>query len=383
METQNNQQVLDVDQARFPIHLRNSTKADNVHAYVTGTDLQRGTLFFLCADGKTPYYPENPSSPETPLAHDCAIKLGKPGSTTPVTIPHLDSARVYFVVGKLHFTLNPGDSGPALVQPSPTDSENRDVNWGFAEFTWDLERLYANISFVDFVGLPVALALKIASGGTQHVSGLPTDGAATVCKKLEHVSSDHGDWAKLVMKSKQGDYLRAISPNNGMVLHPKLFDGYYEKYVDNVWQKYQDTVLLVNTPGHGKLRGHVRNRELNVDGESFTKPSTSDIFSCDGGPFMFAPSAPAERKAIVPCLCAGFNRSTLLDNHETPDPNGRQDYYKHAVTNHYSKIVHEVTSDGRGYAFPYDDVRPDGANDQSGSVVSHHPELLTITVGGH
>lgn len=382
METPNNQQVLDVDQARFHIQLHNSVNADNVHAYVTGTGLQRGTLFFLRADGKTPYYPANPSSPGTPLAHDCAIKLGNAGSSAKVTVPHLKSARIYFVIGKLHFSLNPGGDGPALVQPSPTDSENHDVNWSFAEFTWDLDRMYANISFVDFVGLPIALTLKTTSGGTQHVAGLPADGIAAVCKKLEHVG-ENSDWAKLVMKTKQGHYLRAISPNNGMVLHPGLFKGYYEKYVDNVWQKYQDTVLLVNTPGPGKLKGHVRNGELNVSGNSFIKPSTSDIFNNDGGPFALGPNASEERKEIVPRLCAGFNRSTLLDDNETPDPDGRQDYYKTAVTNYYAKIVHEVTPDGRGYAFPYDDVKPDGGKDQSGSVVSGDPKSLIITVGGH
>ncbi|KAF2265419.1 hypothetical protein CC78DRAFT_599896 [Lojkania enalia] len=383
MGSKNNQEVLNRDQAQFQIHLRNTTGADNVHAYVTGTDIQRGDLFFLRADGKTPYYPKNPSSNGAPLEHDCAIKLGSLDSTTLVTIPHLESGRIYFVIGKLVFSLNNGNGAPALVTPSPFElgSKNYDVKWSFAEFTWNTENMYANISFQDYVGLPIALTLKTASGNTQHVAGLAADGVLTVCKKLEYVGHDHGDWAKLVMKSKQGEYLRAITPYNGMQLYPGLFDGYYDKYVDKVWEKYQDNPLLVNTVATGKLTGHVENGELKIGGETFTKPSTADIFGNNSGPFANVGSE--ERKAIIPLLCAAFNRSTLLKDHEVPDPDGRQDYYKDTVTNYYAKVVHEVLPDGRGYAFAYDDVQPEGAKDQSGRVHSGSPEELVVTVGGH
>lgn len=38
--------------------------------------------------------------------------------------------------------------------------------------------------------------------------------------------------------------------------------------------------------------------------------------------------------------------------------------------------------DGKGYAFAYDDVQPDGGADQSGKVNDGHPRLFTVTVGG-
>ncbi|KAJ4303173.1 hypothetical protein N0V90_002066 [Kalmusia sp. IMI 367209] len=382
MSFENNQEVMDEEQAAFQIHLRNTIGADNVHAYVTGTDIQRGHLFFLRADGKTPYYPKNPPSDGAPLEHDCAIKLGSSNSATPITIPHLKSGRIYFVVGKLIFSLNHDEGGPALVTPSPFElgTKNHNVKWSFAEFTWNADNLYANISFQDYVGLPIALTLKTTSGNTQHVAGLPANGVSTVCKRLEHVDHDHADWAKLVMKSSQGEYLRAITPFNGMQLQPGLFDGYYEKYVDKVWEKYKDTPLLVNTAAPGKLKGHVVNEVLKVGGETFTKPSTADIFGNNSGPF--ANEGSQERKDIIPLLCAAFNRSTLLEDHETPDPNGRQDYYKATTTNYYAKIIHDVLPDGRGYAFAYDDVKPAGAKDQSGRVQSSSPKLLIMTVGG-
>ena len=52
------------------------------------------------------------------------------------------------------------------------------------------------------------------------------------------------------------------------------------------------------------------------------------------------------------------------------------------VTNHYARIVHAVNADGRGYAFPFDDVAPTGGGDQSGAVFDGQPGILTVAVGG-
>ena len=56
------------------------------------------------------------------------------------------------------------------------------------------------------------------------------------------------------------------------------------------------------------------------------------------------------------------------------------DYYTNAITNHYARIVRATTIDGRGYAFPYDDVAPAGGADQSGPVSDPAPALLTMTL---
>lgn len=38
--------------------------------------------------------------------------------------------------------------------------------------------------------------------------------------------------------------------------------------------------------------------------------------------------------------------------------------------------------DGKGYAFPYDDVQKTGGPDQSGEVHASDSVVLTVTVGG-
>ena len=52
--------------------------------------------------------------------------------------------------------LNPG---PGLVEPAvanPSDP-NAAIQWDFCEFTWNAAQLFVNISYVDFVSLPVGL----------------------------------------------------------------------------------------------------------------------------------------------------------------------------------------------------------------------------------
>lgn len=75
-----------------------------------------------------------------------------------------------------------------------------------------------NISYVDFVALPIALELLNTAGEKQVVQGLPTDGLDQVCAQLkEQGASENPDWAKLVVTGDDGKNLRALSPNAGRV----------------------------------------------------------------------------------------------------------------------------------------------------------------------
>jgi len=85
---------------------------------------------------------------------------------------------------------------------------------------------------------------------------------------------------------------------------------------------------------------------------------------------------------MIPRLSAAFNRSTLLLTDNFPNGENKGQYYKDPITNHYARIVHEANLDRKGYAFPYDDVTPDGGHDQSGAVIEGSPKLLTVAVGG-
>lgn len=366
------------------IALQNQTSSSTVYAYITGLAIDNNNaLFLLQADGKTPYYPSSPSSTLSPLGVNCAIALGAPGNTVTATIPHLAGARLWFSQDStLAFSLNPG---PALVEPSSTNKSDPNYNkyWDFCEFTFNSNQLFANISYVDFVCLPISLTLQNTSGGTQHVSGLPSNGLNTVCSGLVAQNAQDGaGWDQLVV-TLNGANLRALSPNSGIAMNSSLFSGYYQPYVNAVWSQYTGNALQVDTQASfGTVSGTVSNGQLTFAGVgSYTQPSSADIFSCSSGPF--SPTGNTEKDAITARLAASCNRSTLLLNVVHPDGESISNYYKYAITNHYSRICHSTNLDGRGYGFPYDDVSPSSSSsDQSGSISDPNPQLLTVAVGG-
>ncbi|KAI1412902.1 glycoside hydrolase family 64 protein [Hypoxylon sp. FL1857] len=373
-----------------PIAIKNNTGSSQAYAYITGLDINNNnTPLFIQSDGKTVYRPTSPSKDQTALAVDVAIPLGSPGATTSITIPQIAGGRIWFSTGsKLTFLLN---QGPAIVEPSVTNSAdpNYNINWGFCEFTYNQQQLFVNISYVDFVSpLPVALQLTNTSGATQTVQGMPANGLDTVVDKLtQQNASDGAGWDKLIVKGPDGKNLRALSPNSGRVADGSLFQNYYSSYVDSVWSKYTSTDLTIDTQASwGTVTGRVQGDLLTfANVGTFAKPSAGDIFSCSTGPFGNYPAATAdEMGALGARIAAALNRSTLLANPQQPDGEKVASYYTTSPTNHYARIVHATNLDGRGYAFPYDDVVPSGSTepDQAGTVFDANPQLLTVTLGG-
>lgn len=362
------------------IELENRTQSNQVYAYVTGQAFDHGNhVCLIKSDGKTPYYPDSPSQVCSPLAENCAIRLGGPGSTTKITIPQLAGGRIWFSIDKeLTFLVNPG---PAIVEPSVTNPSDPNINitWDFCEFTFANNSIYANISYVDFVCLPVALSLTPDSGPVQQVLGLKPDALATICAGLESQNLvDGNDWHKLIYETN-GQKLRVLSPNNAIVMNGgNLFKGYYDPYISQVWDKYTQCQLTVDTQAQwGKTTATVAGDQLNFEGHGkFSKPTTGDIFSCSTGPFADnnGPMGPLTAR-----ISAALNRSTLLDYECHPAEVNVSDYYKHPITNHYSRLCHEANIDGRGYAFPYDDVPGNGA-DQSG-FVNAAPKAFKVSIG--
>ena len=370
--------------ATVSFSIQNNTGSDTVYAFVTGQAISNGNaLMLLEADGRTPYYPASPSAAGSALAVDCAIPLNASGgAAVTLTVPQLAGARLWFSIGTpITFLLNPG---PALVEPSVTNPSdpNIGVQWDFAEFTYNATQLFANISMVDFVCLPIGLTLTDTSGNTQAVGGLPAGGLDTVCSGLAaQQAADGNPWTDLIVTSG-GANLRALSPQNGIVSNSSLLAAYYDDYVAQAWDMYSSATLTVDTQAaYGTVTGQVTGGLLTFPGVgTFTRPASADIFSCSTGPFSTA-GASGEVLAIIPRLAAGFNRSTLLIDSSQPDGENPADYYANPTTNHYARIVHAAEAGGLGYAFPYDDVAPTGGVNQSGAVSSGSPALLSVTVG--
>ncbi|MFE2375276.1 beta-1,3-glucanase family protein [Streptomyces sp. NPDC059398] len=367
--------------ASLPVSLRNNSGSNTVYAYISGTD-SSGWPVFVSANGTVNRLP-NPSSPVTPIA-DYSITLGASGSAA-TTVPlndYIIGGRVWFSVGqKLKFFVNPG-TVPGVVQPALVSSDpNWATNWTFCEFTFNSANLYANISYVDMVALPVSMS-STGSGGNQTVSPLPSGALASIASglKAQH-AADGAPWDRLVVSDSSGGVLRVMAPSHS----PVDFGNYWDDYLNRVWTRYASTSLKVNGQGSiGSYTGTVSGGAivfsgLNTNGVPFTKPSATDIFGCASGPLYN--SGGDARGAIAARLSAALNRSSLLvsGGNNQPDGVAPSQYYTDPVTNHYARLVHQYAS--IGYAFPYDDVGPTGSAPVDGHIQDNAPTSWTISLG--
>ena len=143
---------------------------------------------------------------------------------------------------------------------------------------------------------------------------------------------------------------------------PNVFPTFFQRYVDRVWQQHASVPLTIDTQtSPGLVTCRTAGAELHCDGDNrpYARPSATDIFGCDSGPFSILESDNPVHRAVVPRLCAAFNRATfLLDGGEVQPKLPPSEYYTQWPHNLYSAVIHEIELDGRGYAFSYDDVTP-------------------------
>ncbi|TFB01048.1 hypothetical protein CCMA1212_006893 [Trichoderma ghanense] len=374
----------------LPIKLVNSFGGGHVNAYISGLDSENRVVF-IKGDGSLLYPSSGGSSTPVPVSDAVKIPLPAKGKSITITVPIvLTSARIYFAEGTLPFFIVKIPTGDGLVQPSPANLKDPSagVNWGFVEVSYtEGKSVYANISYVDFVGMILSMTLSVKDGsGTQITRGLHSYALKEICQALaQQTHKDGFPWASTCITNSHGTPIRALAPGDYGAIKPAAFQHYWTPYVDKVWQHYTKSALTINTQtAAGKVKCHVKGDKLYCDGDNrgYSKPSANDIWGCNSGPFAIQAGDNDIHKAVVPRLCAAFVRSTLLIPGGDVQPGvSRSKYYKVGPTNHYSRLVHKFEVDGRGYAFPYDDVNPDGNENASGTLASGAPDKLTVYVG--
>lgn len=375
----------------------NKWPSEKVHVYVTGLD-PRGALVMLGQDGRY-LYPTTYSTTPVEVTGDIAIPVGKPNTTLTLTLPdYISSSRVWVVDGFLQFYVVATPNGPGLVEPSAVNAADpsSQKNYGFAELSYAASYgIYADITAVDFVGLPLGIELESANSRKQSILGTPANAATTLCNSLTAQSKkDNQPWDQLCVRDSNNKLVRVLAPSNLISQRPSAFRQYFSRYINNVWTKFAQEDLIINTQTTaGNVTCRVRNNLLQCAGDNraHTKPVAADIFGCDSGPFLVQPTDNAIHLAVIPRLCAAYNRATFFLTGGNIQPNlGPEDYYRSpragpnvgGPKNWYSKFVHDIEAEGRGYAFAYDDVAPSYEVDQSGLVASTTPRLLRIIVGG-
>ncbi|MFD5449446.1 MULTISPECIES: glycoside hydrolase family 64 protein [unclassified Streptomyces] len=337
----------------IPLTITNgSGRGDAVYVYILGTSLTSGRQGWADAAGAFHAWPAG-GNPPTP-APDASIPGPAAGQTRTIRIPKL-SGRIYFSYGrKLDFRLTTG----GLVQPAvqnPSDP-NRDILFNWSEYTLNDSGLWLNSTQVDMFSAPYSVGVQRSDGTVLTTGKLKPGGYRGVFDALRAQPG----WSGLIQTRSDGTVLRALSPLYGVetgALPASVLNG----YIDRVWQKYATATLTVtpfaDQPGtryFGRVSGGVMNFTNSAGAvvTSFQKPDASSVFGCHR--LLDAPND-AVRGPISRTLCAGFNRSTLLSNPNQPDTSA-SGFYQDSVTNHYARVIHERTTDGKAYAFAFDDV---------------------------
>ena len=374
---------LQAAETSLPFHFINNFDGE-INAYVTGLDSAGATVFVL-ADGSLTYPSAGGSEVPVPI-ENVKIPLGV-GESLDMTLPTaLISGRIYFAAGELEFGVVTNPDGEGVVQPAPENPEDPSsgVNWGMVELTLNDGGIWVNLSQVDFVGMPLGIELEVSDGDTMAVHGVTGDAVARMCETLQQqTDADGRPWSSMCMGGDDGP-IRVLSPTKYYDVDAEGFQDYYDDYINEVWDKYSSEPLTINTQRVGDSVCQVSGDELSCDGDNraYPKPTTLDIWGCNSGPFTVLDGDNEFHSQIVPRLCAAFVRSTLLLDGGNIQPSlGQDSYYTVDPTNHYSRAVHEHEVDGRGYAFAYDDVNPDGDENASGSLHSEVPTKLTVFVG--
>lgn len=373
----------------LPFQFVNNFSGKAVNAYVVGLDSQN-RVTFVRQDGSVVYPSSGGSGVPVPITANIKIALPAQGQRLSMTLPFpLSSARIYFSEGELQFAMvSIGNGRDGLVQPAVTNLSDPSaaLNWGFVELTFTTDGvIYANVSYVDFVGMILSMSLTTTDGSpTQITKALAAGSMKNICNEIRTQGSIDGrPWGKMCIADASGNAIRVLSPGDYTVIDSQGFSTYWDSYVNQVYAKYSTQPLTINTQGSaGNVNCRASGNSMTCDGDNlaFNKPTAGDIWGCNSGPF--ANTGSDLHKAILARLCAAFVRSTLLLNGGNVQPQlSSASYYTVQPTNHYSRLVHKYEVDGKGYAFPYDDVNPDGNENASGTVSSGHPGTLTVYVG--
>ena len=250
---------------------------------------------------------------------------------------------------------------PVLPSVSNPSDPNYYTEYDYFEFTLNDQGVWADISYIDFVQIPIGLELINADKTPgPAVAGLDHDGLAAVATALKNAG---GDWAKLVgdAATKAGQQPmsntslgpRVLGPGQAIVNNrlPGIFSGYFDKYIDDAWNFIKANKIVCNTTS-GDFTGFINDaNQLEFDNSQFArilfnKPTSTDLLTCSTGPFVV--DGPPQKALLIPILCAAFNRSTIVQPGSQPNGVPENKYYipigtSGPAVNEYSSICKSHT----------------------------------------
>ncbi len=322
----------------LPLKIVNNSgkSSDQIWVHAVGTHLSTGKMGHIRKDGN---FAEIALSDNTNNGYtNYGIRLSELNSLPLATL----SGRVYISVGQqLKFKVVGAGNGLGLQYPAGWVSSDPNFNivHDFMEFTNNDSGMYCNTTMVDMFGLPMYITLQ--GSKTQSIAQWKDGARAKVFEALRKQAG----FAKLV----QGD-LRVIAPGHG--IDAGLFSGsYLDANINARWSQYSSQTMRMvanNQEYTGKVEGsNFVFRQNGAVKATFAKPTTRDVFFCNGA--LVSPNDGVSGP-IGAILAAGLNRGVLLKpNQPITDP---AQFYPGTTTNHYSRVLHQNTVDGKATASP-------------------------------
>lgn len=347
----------------LPVTVVNSTGRyanSSIWMYVVGTNLSTGQQSYVNGNGQL--IAVTPSLNGSNGYADLSIPLSGGGNTV-LNLPNM-SGRIYFSLNdKLKFkVVTDGNGNNALQYPAGWVSSDPSYNvlHDWIEFTFN-GGMYCNTTMVDMFSVPLSITLN---GSSQQTTGTLRSGGRDAI--FSGIAAQSG-FSSLIV----GDNLRVIAPGHG--IDSGVFSStYFDSYVNQVWNTYagQDLKVTINSTVY---TGRVSGNTLNFSGgvASFSKPTTQNIFYCNGA--LGAPND-GVTGPVAAVLGAAFNRATLNAYSNQPTTDASQ-FYQGSTANHYARVMHQNTADGKAYGFPFDDVCSFASYIQDGS-----PSAMTVTL---
>lgn len=280
----------------------------------------------------------------------CWLSIGQP-----LTVPLWDS----------------GFTGPAFN--AETDP-NYSIIFDMFEFTYNPnETIYCNTTSVDFFGLPITATLT----GNENQSVGMSASRSEIFKAFQETALFDS-----LIRTVDNTQLRILAPQKDATFP----QNYFDPYIDQCWQQYQSQSLTLQPlPYDGATyisegsvdANNVFNFVTTPSNTTHTipKPTSNDVFGCDG---VFNPTGSDLYRIINGDIknqvSSALNRTILLNSDSSTwcDPS---QYYLNSITNYYAKILHELSIDGKSYAFPYDDKC-----EQSSTIVDTSPREIVLTL---
>lgn len=365
-----NNTVVNADADVYWAILGQNSDGDFVHVQSDGT-----VKVISTDDNTNPINGQNYANYSTKLSDASSVEItGK-----------MVSGRVYFSIGDwLPIQVH---SATAYAPPTPSNPSvpGYYTIFDIFEFTYEPDsspQMHCNTSSVDFMGIPITAVLKSSDDPKEQRVGYTVSRDA-LTSDFSQCANGHFS-SLLIPGQNSGDpILRILSPEHasGLVMPQEAanyFNTFFDHYITDCWNYYKEphtlTLNITSSMYNGPVTGQVDEAGKNFvfyEGTelggtqvlSLAKPSTKEVFSCNG---VFDTGNELQ-KDIQKFIAAAINRTVMIDSPGVGNWCGAINrFYIHAPVELYAKILHDHSIRNMCYAFAYDDVC-----NQSSSLVSN------------